>query len=211
MAADAVKSLSITNLDAIPSIPNSRGQGAPGMLQYADGVCAATATGVGTLVSTYRLCRIPTGAIPKSVVFATDKALDSNASQVLAFDLNLVFSDSTLDGTPSNVQGLIPTTANTGATTTFAAYSSPNIIFGTVVNASHTAALGPTDVIFSGSRTNYPLINLTQQPLWQTFGFVDGRGNPVDPNGYFDLVAYVSTAAATGVAGNIYARVGYVY
>lgn len=210
MAADTNKSLAITNLDTIPYIPNSAGQGAVGFSKTVDGICAATATGIGTLASTYKLCRIPTGAIIKSVTIATDVALDTG-THALVMDLNLIFSDSTIDGTPANVQGLIPTTANTGATTTIAAYSSPNKIFGSINNTSASVAFSPTDVVFNGSRTNYPFAALTQDPVWQTFGFVDGRGNPADPNGYFDLMAYVSTAAGTGAAGNIYGRVTYVY
>lgn len=210
MAADTLKSQSITNLDSTPFVPNSAGQGAAGRTVTIDDACAATAVGVGTLASTYKLVRVPTGAILKSVVVATDVPLDTG-THALVFDLNLIFSDSTIDGTQSALQGLIPTTANTGATTTIATYSAPNKIFGTVNNVSASLALAPTEVVLNGSRTNYPLVALTQQPLWQTFGFVDGRGNPADPGGYFDLMAYVSTIAGTGAAGNIWAKVAYVF
>jgi hypothetical protein len=206
MAADANKSLSITNLDAIPIIPNSRGQGAGGMLTSQDGICPVTAVGIATVGSTYKLARIPTGAIIKSVLIASDVLLDSNATPTLEIDWNLAFSDSTIDGTPSALQGLIPTTANNGSTTTFAAYTAPNIIFGT-----SRPSLTPVEIVYAGSRTNYPMPTLTQEPVWQNFGFVNGIGNPDDPNGFFDLVARVSTAAATGVAGNLSARIVYVY
>jgi hypothetical protein len=209
MAADTLKSQSLTNLDATPFVPNSAGQGAGGRYVVVDDVCSATAVGLGTSASTYKLVRIPTGAIVKSVVIATDVALDTG-THALAFDANLIFSDSTIDGTPTALQNLIPTTANTGATTTIAAYSSPNKIFGSVNNTSASVVYGPTDIVFAGSRTNYPMVNLTQQPLWQTFGFVDGRGNPADPGGYFDLMLYVGTIAGTAAAGNIYGRVTYV-
>ena len=125
------------------------------------------------------------------------------------FDINIAFSDSTIDGTPANVQGLIPTTANTGATTTLASYSSPNIMFGTSNNTSASVRLARTDVTFNGSNTNYPMTTLTLEPLWQLFGFVDGRGNPADPNGYFDLYLVNSTVAGTGAAGNIYGSIEY--
>jgi hypothetical protein len=210
MAADTNKSQSLTNLDSTPFVPNSAGQGAAGRYAEVDDVCAATATGVGTTTSTYKLVRIPTGAIPKSVQLATDVALDTG-THALVFDINLIFSDSTIDGTPAALQGLIPTTANNGSVTTIASYSSPNKIFGTVNNTSASVALAPTNVTLNGSRTNYPLVNLVQQPLWQTFGFVDGRGNPADPGGYFDLMLYVSTGAGTGAAGNIWGKIDYVF
>lgn len=210
MAADTLKSQSLTNLDATPLVPNSAGQGAAAKYAVVDDVCPATATGVGTPASTYKLCRIPTGAIPKAVSIATDQALDTG-THALVFDVNLIFSDSTIDGTPTALQGLIPTTANTGATTSIATYSSPNIIFGTINNTSASVAYGPTNVILGGSRTNYPMVNLLQQPLWQTFGFVDGRGNPQDPGGYFDLMLYVSTIAGTGHLGNIWGKIDYSF
>ena len=64
-------------------------------------------------------------------------------------------------------------------------------------------------MLFNGSRTSYTALNLTQQPLWQTFGFVDGRSNPADPGGYFDLLVYISTAASTAHAANLWARFSY--
>lgn len=216
MASDAIKSQSITFLDANPIEQNPVGVGGIGRIAQVDDMCAATATGLQSTGSTYRLVRIPTGAMLKSVEIATDGPLDKIASgPALALDLNLVFSDSTNnDGTPAFLQGTIPQTGNSGTTTIFATYSSPNLIFGqfkpTTLNGAGTLAAGLTQVIFNGSRVNYPMSSLMSQPLWQLFGFVDGRGNPADPGGYFDLVAYVSTAAATGGAANIYAKVSYV-
>ena len=208
MAADVGKSLSIQGLDATPYVPQSSGQGAPDIQQVQDDIVAATATGLGTAKSSYRLCRIPTNAKIKSVLLATDVALDTG-THALVFDINIAFSDSTIDGTQASLQGLIPTTANTGVTTTLAAYASPNLLFGTVNNASAANPLARTDVTFGGSRTNYPLTTLTLQPLWNLFGFVDGRSNPMDPGGYFDLFLVNSTVAGTGAAGNIYGRIEY--
>ena len=54
------------------------------------------------------------------------------------------------------------------------------------------------------------LKNLTSMPMWQLLGFVDGRGNPADPGGFFDIMLYVSTAANTGVAGNLWMEMTYV-
>ena len=213
MANDNVKSQSITNLDASPIVPNSAAQGAAGRKVTVDDWVAATAAGLNSSGSWYKIVRVPTGAIIKSVKVATDKAPDAASAKTVAFDVNLIFSDAAVpsfDGTPSWYQGLIPTTANTGGTTTIASYSSPNKIFGQFIESSNTAAYGPTDLVFNGIGTTYNFSGITQQPLWQTFGFTDGRGNPADPGGYFDLMLYVATGATTGQACNIYAQVDYL-
>jgi hypothetical protein len=210
MAVDLLKSLSITGLDTIPIVPQTTGMGAPGRLFIVDDVVGPTVgLGLQTAKSSYRLCRFPTIAKIKSVIIATDVALDTG-THALIFDINVAFSDSTTDGTPSAVQGLIPTTAKTGATTTLAAYSAPNVLFGTSNNASASVALGRTNVTFNGTLATWPIAAITSQPLWQTFGFVDGAGRPADPGGYFDLYLVNSTVAGTGAVGNIYASVEYV-
>lgn len=211
MALDAVKSQSITNLDTTPIVPNSAAAGAAGRFVVVDDYCAATAAGLQSAGSYYKLVRIPTGAYVKDVFIATDTGPNLNGS--LAVDLSLIFSDAVqpyFDGTPSWYAGLIPTTANTGGTTTIAAYSSPNLIYGTWKPSAAAAAIGLTNMVFNGLGSNYKFSGLVNQPLWQIFGFTDGRGNPSDPGGYFDLLAYVATAATTGGACNIYARVKYV-
>lgn len=219
MAAEQIKSLSITNLDATPIVANTAAQGAAGRPVVVDDYAVTSATPLASTKSFYRLVRIPTGAIMKSVLLATNKALDSG-TPTLAFDLNICWSDSVIDGTPlafqlgtlglAATEAVIPTTANDGlTTTTISAYSSPNKLFGTVTPASNSAAYGPTDLIFNGITATYTLPKIIQQPLWQTLGFVDGRGNPADPGGYFDIMAYVSTAANVGVLGNLYCRATY--
>lgn len=217
MAAEQVKSQSITNLDAQPIVPNTAGQSAAGRIAWVDDWVAATATGLAATKSIYRMVRVPTYAIPKSLFLATTVALDTG-THVLAFDINVVWSDSTTDGTPngnlpaSATEAVIPTTANDGkTTTTVAAYASPNKMFGTVLNSSASAALVSGELVSNGAQATYPVNTITQQPLWKTLGFVDGRGNDADPGGYFDLMLYVSVAANVGAAGNVYMRFGYGY
>jgi hypothetical protein len=212
MANDTVKSQSITNLDATPIVPNSAAVGAAGRTVMVDDFCAATALGLQSSGSYYKIARIPTGAYVKSVVIATDAGPNISGA-VLAIDLNLVFSDAaqpSFDGTPTFYQGLIPQSTNTGATTTIASYSSPNKIYGTWKPSASAAAIAPTEFVFNGVGSNYSFNGLANQPLWQIFGFTDARSNPADPGGYFDLLAYVATGATTGGACNIYARVTYV-
>lgn len=223
MAIDQAKSQSITSLDSVPIVPVSSGQGGPGRRIVVDDAAGTTATGLQSVGSFYKLVRVPSGAIIKSVKVWSDKALDAIASApTLGLDFNIAFSDSADDGTPTFLQGLIPQTGTAATTTTFTTYSSPNILFGTVVvnttgvqkgnvGGAGTQGFGPVELLFNGSRTNYPATALISQPLWQIFNYTDGRSNVADPGGYFDLVAYVSTAAATGATGtaNIYAQVEY--
>lgn len=210
MAKDAVKSTSIANLDSTPIIANNSTSGAPGHTISVDDFCSATAAGLNTAGSFYKVLRVPSHAFIESVALFTDAAPDAASAKTVAFDVSWIFSDSTDDGTPSFLQGLIPTSANTGGTTSIASYSSPNKMFGTVIETSNTLPYGPIDVTFNGLGGNYSFTGgFLSQPLFQLLGFTDGRGQPSDPGGYFDLLVYVATAATTGAAANIYARVRY--
>jgi hypothetical protein len=206
MATDTVKSATITSLDASPVQFSNAGQGAIGRTITIDDFAAATVAGLQSVGSTYRLVRVPTFATVESVVIATD--VSPNLNGALAIDLNWIFSDSTIDGTPVPLQSGIPTSANTGGTTTIASYSSPNKMYGTVKPAAGATAFAPTEETYNGLGANYSFTGgFTTLPLYQIFGFTDGRGQPADPGGYFDLLAYVATGATTGQACNIYARV----
>lgn len=210
MAAEQIKSLQITNLDASPIVTNNTGAGGVGRSNELDGIVACAATPLQSAKSVYRVVRFPTNAILKSVVVATDTALDTG-THALVFDFNVAFSDSTTDGTPSSFlpasvgEAVIPTTAKDGVTmTTVAAYSAPNLIFGQVNNTSASVRLSPTNILLQGTIANYSFLALTQQPVWQALGFTS------DPGGNFDLLAYVSTGAGTGAAGNLYGRVSFI-
>lgn len=214
MAAEQIKSLSITNLDTTPIIPNTAAQGAAGRIIYVDDYVTCSAVPLASTKSVYRIVRFPTGAIPKSLIILTSTALDTG-THALVFDLNVAWADDARYlpnsiAVPAAGEATIPTTANDGATTTtVAAYSTPNICFGTINNVSASVAYNSGELVANGSQTNYPIASFMFQPLWQTLGYVDGRGNPVDVGGHFDLLAYVSTAAGTAAAGKLYARFGY--
>lgn len=211
MAKDTnVLSASITNLDAVnPSIMISAGQGGATRLYEVDDFATATAAGLGTIGSYYRMVRFPCSAIIKSFEFATDQAIDTSATASLQLDFNIAFSDSTIDGTPSNYQGQIPTTAG-NAVTTFATYSSPNKMFGSAVTQPTANTTWPlTNYWLKGGIGTYSLLAITQQPLWQTLGFLAAAGQNQNPGGNFDMTAYVATAAGTGHAGNLLGKVTY--
>lgn len=210
MAADTVKSTSITNLDTVPIIANTAGGGGKAYKVTIDDYCAATAAGLQSAGSWYKLVRVPTRALLKSVRLGSDAGPNLSGS-ALAIDLNMIFSDSTDDGTPSWLQSGIPQSGNTGTTTTIASYTTPNKLFGTWKPSASSAAIEPTELIFNGVGGGYVLNSgLMNLPLYQIFGFTDGRGRPSDPGGYFDLMAYVATGATTGGACNIYAQVDFV-
>lgn len=209
MANDTVKSQSLTNLDATPLVINNAGQGNYALLTQVEDFCAATAAGLQSAGSYYKLVRVPSFALIKEVTIATDSGPNLSGS-ALAVDLNWIFSDSTDDGTPVFLQGLIPTSANTGGTTTIASYSSPNKMYGTWKPSASANAIAPLEETFNGLGSNYSFTGgFMNLPLFQLFGFTDGRGQPADPGGFFDLMAYVATGATTGGACNIYARVRY--
>lgn len=212
MAKDTVNSNSIQLLDTTnPTVMISTGQGAAASTIEIDDYCAATAAGLGTIGSVYRMVRFPTSSKIKSFSFFTDQALDTSATASLQFDFNIAFSDSTIDGTPVNLQGLVPTTALAGATTTFATYSSANKMFGAgVVQPTANTTWPITDYTLKGLTATWTLGLIMQQPLWQTFGFVDGGGRNANPGGNFDMTAYVAVAAGTGHLGNLGCRVGFV-
>jgi hypothetical protein len=210
MGAEQNRSLAIVNANSVPIVRNNTGAGAIGTPRTQDGVCAVAAIPVQSVKSVYRLVRFPSDAILKSVLVATDTALDTG-THALVMDFNIAFSDSTTDGTPtaflpaSAGEAVIPTSARDGVTmTTVAAYSSPNLIFGQVTMAPSSIRLKPTEILLQGSIANYSFLALTQQPIWQSLGLA------TDPDGNFDLLAYVSTGAGTGAAGNLYGRVNYV-
>jgi hypothetical protein len=105
MSVEALKSTSITNLDANPVIANTagKGAGAPQIVQteYVTVSAAASAT------STYRMIRVA------STVKLKELILESEAMGAGAVNLSVYYSDSTTDGTAVANQGLIvPTTGN---------------------------------------------------------------------------------------------------
>ena len=213
MANDTVKSISITNLDATPVLFSGAGKGAPGRQVTATDFCAATAAGLQSSGSYYKLVRVTTQAVISSVEVGADSG--PNLSGSLAIGLGWIFSDSTDDGTPVALQNGIPTSANTGGTTTLASPSSPNQMYGIWKPAAAATIIEPTQELLNGIGGNYALTGngpgagFLNQPLWQILGFTDGRGEPSDPGGYLDLLAYVLTGATTGGACNLVAKVTY--
>jgi hypothetical protein len=214
-AGDILEGVNVTILDTLPLAELSAGEGAPGEAQFNEDYVATTANSVQ--YSTYHLGpRIPTQAKIKRVKAYT-KGIDTNGTGAMAFDVNLIFSDAPLggiaagapiqDGTPPALAGLIPTSANTGATTTIASYTSPNKLFGSAkLLAGNAGAVLETDLTFANTFTFAD----KEVPLWDLFGFTNNAGNPADPGGFFDFFLVCTTAANTAAAGVIGIEVDYV-
>lgn len=103
MAADTLKSLSITNLDATPLVVNATGNGANGYEKNITDFVTPTALGLANTGSTYKTVRIPSTAKLKGISLTADAALDSSTG--LALDVGAYYSDSTTDGTQAVNQG----------------------------------------------------------------------------------------------------------
>jgi hypothetical protein len=193
------------------------GEGAGAELTEIEDVLAVTTAWEGAIGNYGRFCRFPSRARIKSMEVLSDVALDTNATSTLKIDFGIAFSDNfsangIFDGVPTQYAGLIPTTtANT--TTTFASYSSPNKLFGQVVQGNNVKLQGATlqtlEITFNGTASNYSFWNILSEPAVALFGFTDGRGVTIEEMGYLDVYAYVAAVSATAQAGNILGRLCY--
>ena len=184
MAADTVKSASITVMDAAaqslsPSL--IEGVGAPGwMVDHSDFV-AMTAGGLASTSSTYKMVRLPSSCTLKVGRLFTKAGLDSSTG--LAIDLGAYYSDDNNDGTPFSLQGVLI------SATCFVS----NVAFGQSGAGSNIDALSNLDA------------NLRNSQLWQQVGLSS------DPGGYIDIVLAVHTVASgTAAAGNVVLNVATV-
>jgi hypothetical protein len=179
MAADTVKSASITTLDGAPQNATSptqltEGAGAAGRLVDHSDFVTMTAGGLASTSSTYKMVRLPTQCTLKLARLAVKGGMDSSTG--LAVDLGAYYSDSTIDGTPVSLQG----------TSISATCFMSNIAFGQSGAGSEVNALSNLDA------------NLRNSPLWAQVGL------STDPGGYIDIVLAVHTVASgTATAGNV--------
>lgn len=178
MTTEALKSTPITNLDATPPVANQAGNGAPGALKRVSGYVTASASMAAG--STYRLVRLPTNARDISVVF------ESAAQGAGKFNLSAYYSDSTVDGTPVAVQGIIvPTTGDQ--------------FWASDIDCA--SAVARTDVTNeSGNNT----LDKRGKELW------DALGLSADPGGFIDVVAVIHTTDVTTGTGKLGVSVTFV-
>lgn len=208
MTVVASKSVIVTAGDTPnPLIQFTTGEGAPGRLKVMDDFLATTAAQMASTTSSLDMCRIPTNAKVKAV-FMYLGGVDSNGTGAAVFDINLRFSTSATDGTPPALAGLIPTSALTGLTTTVAAYSSPNILFGQITASNSGAVNANANVTYQTGGAFTPAMR--DIPLWSIFGFTNSQSVAQDPGGFFQFYLRVSTAANTGAAATVGIMTEYV-
>jgi hypothetical protein len=179
MAADTVKSASITTLDAAPQNATSptqitEGIGAAGRSVNHSDYVAMSSGGLASTSSTYKMLRLPTSCIIKAGRLFTKAGLD--ASTGLAIDLGAYYSDSTQDGTPASLQGTLIS----------ASCFVSNVAFGQSGAGSNIDAFSNLDA------------NLRNSRLWAQVGLAS------DPGGYIDIVLAVHTGVSgAATAGNV--------
>jgi len=169
---EALKSTSVTNLDADPVVHNNAGKGAPGNLKVVDDYITPT-TGAAT-GSTYQLVRVPSNAIVKQIFF------EAGAMTAGKFNLSVYYSTSTTDGTAASKQGVIvPTTGDS--------------FFASDIDCA--AAVTPTDV--TNESGNYTLAKRSKE-LWDALALTSDPGGFFDIVAVCHTTA-VTTGAAMGI------------
>lgn len=198
MAADTLKSTSVTNLDAFPIVTDTSGQGAGGYARIASDFVTPTTAGLGNTSSTYRMVRLPTSAIIKSATLSVGAALDTGgASAALTVDLGAYYSDAysaggVIDGTPISDSG------NSISANCFLAVHSLGTTADAVASGVATTGDFEIDAIYALDR------NLINSQLWAQVGLSS------DPGGFIDLVLAVHHAADAAAAVPIALVVEYV-
>jgi hypothetical protein len=180
MGTSLLKSLQVTNLDASPVVPMTIGEGAPGFITVING--SVSPVSADDTNSRYRMLRFPTNAKVK------DLKLWSTILTAGAADIDIAFSDSTTDGTPSALQGGI--VQITGPV--------DNKLFGAaktlfVASATFPLITTVTDP-FQGTFTA-PMMDI---PMWQNLVTLGATQFSADPGGFFDIFVRVTTAITTG-------------
>jgi len=170
MGTSTLKSAAITNLDAIPVVAVTTGEGAPGYLREVDAYITTVAA--DDTSSTYRLARLPATAKVKSVHF---ESADTGGTGTV--NVGLYHSDSTVDGTPVSLQGDVIDAD----------------FFASAIDVSG-AAVARTDITNEGGF--YP-ISARNQPLWQAAGLSSNPGGFIDV--VISVAASLTNAAVMGV------------
>ncbi len=188
MGTHNLKSVSITNLDALPIVANTIGEGAQGFVR----VITDTVTPVSAddTSSTYRLLRFPTTAkIKKLTIYSAIATAGSG-------DIDVAFSDNPLDGTQQAFTALTnPVVQVTGP--------ADNKLFGAAKSLVGTIA-GAAVIVNELQGTFTP--DMRNLPIWQALVNLGCTQFTSDPGGFFDLYIKITTTITTGglVAGELW-------
>ena len=231
-----------TLYDASPFAALTAGEGAPGVVRAVEDFVAIPRTGFGTAGNFFRLLRFPSNARIKRLELYTDLLLvdGGTSSSALSVGVGVVFSDSTIDGTPAALQNQMPTTVGIGGGTTTAGTSvavggtSSNRLFGNILantstgafpngsmgNIPSAAVTGQAAALYFGGEFTYhgtiatygSPVAISQIPLVKLFNFRDAQNNLIYSSGFFDIILIADVIYQTQPAAgyNIYGRLEYV-
>ena len=164
-----LKSAAITNLDTIPILAPTQGEGGPSYLQEIDGY--VTCLTADTTSSVYRIVRLPTNVKVKSVVIDTAALSASTTLNVGAYYSDAYSAGGVFDGTPPSLSGTVISAA----------------FFASALAA--TSANVRVDV--TNQAGNYPISNRNEY-LWQALGL------SADPGGFIDITVVPNVAIVAG-------------
>lgn len=152
MAVDHVKSTPVTNSDAVPIVPNTTGEGAPGNMRTIEG--SATAVASSSVDATYQLVRLPSNAKVKTMSF------ESAAQGAGKFDIGAYYATDGLIGKP---------------TALLAANAISQAFFAAAIDCASAVAI----TSITNSAGNYTM-DKRVQPLWQALGLTSDPGGNID-------------------------------
>lgn len=183
------KSVSINALDSFdtagtPIIAVNAGAGAPGKVVEQSDYAVTTTAGLQTNVSTYALVRVAWTVKVKELKLSSDAALDTSTG--LKLNVGAYYTDSAVEGLIN--PALAGTQVNSGAD------------FASQLTGFQSSGGVDTPV---EALTAFNVVKRNQE-LWAALGL------SANPGGFCDIVASVQTAATTGGATNLQARVTYV-
>lgn len=151
MAVEHVKSTPITDLDTVPAVPQTAGEGGPGYLRSVEGYVTVPAS--SSIDSTFRFVRVPTNAVIKNVRQTSGAQTDGS------WDVGVYY----------------PTIGRTGLPD-LAANAIDQDFFASAVASD--AATGVTDITFEAGagylRSEWNL------PVWQALGLTSDPGGFFD-------------------------------
>src|SRR6266850_830339 len=215
---EQLKSNTVTNLDATPVITATTGEGNPGYLKANSDTIAPTSA--VAQFATYRLARFPTDAKIKHVWCYTS-GLEAQTTATASLDINVSFSDSTVDGTQSILQATIPSNKHdgtsllfqgtTGYSTGYTNSGTGNKIFGSALLQGVAGIVKYQEVTFLNTTASQGFFPANREDnLWNVFGFTNSQSVAQDPGGAFDIFVVVAAAVTTAAAGIIGVEVDFV-
>lgn len=208
---EALKSNTVTNLDAQPIVVATAGEGMIGDL-WAESDTIAPTSAIAQF-ATYRLARFPTDAKVKHVWCYTS-GLEAQTTATASLDINVAFSDSTADGTPVVLQSAIPSNKHdgtalpyqgtTGYSTGYTNSGTGNKLFGDALLQGVKGVVKYQEVTFLNTTASVGFFPANREDnLWNVFGFTNAQGTAQDPGGWFDIFVVVAAALTTAAAGII--------